>query len=101
MNEGNTHSFYINPNAEKKTASFTATIKGGGQTYIYLDCGAAKSMSASANGASGRKTWNVSPREPYIIDAGMLPEGESVSVSITADGACSGNIYVMTLDEEC
>ncbi len=77
-------------------ASFTATIEDAGQVYIYVDCMAAESITVSCGG----NTFSVSPYESYIFDAGELNEGDTVTLSVTANTVCNGNFYVATLDEE-
>ncbi len=90
---GGGSSFSVNPGDGQQTAKFNAAVAETGQVYVYIDCGAAKSISVS----SGGNTWSVSPREPFMIDAGSLSAGDTVSVSITAESNCTGNIYVATL----
>lgn len=77
-------------------AHFTVTVPQDGQTVIYLDCRAAESLSAS----QGDNAWNVTTYEPYLIDAGNLKTGDTVNVTVTAEQACVGNIYVATLNED-
>lgn len=78
------------------TAYFTATVPQDGQTFIYVDCRAAESLSAS----QGSNYWNITTYEPYMIDAGYLTAGDEVEITVEAADACIGNIYVATLNEE-
>ena len=93
--DSNKQAFTITTSSSQ-TGQFDVTLREGGQTFIYLDCRAAKSMSASLEGQS----WSVRPYEPYIIDAGVQSAGTTVSVSITAESSCSGNIYVVIMDPD-
>ena len=82
------------------TAWFTAAIDKRAPYYVYVDCLAAKSASVSVvlpDGTAG-DTFDASTDEPYIIDAGTLAEGSTLNISVTADSAVSGNIYVAALD---
>jgi len=78
------------------TAVFTAAIDTADEYYIYVDCRAAKSINVSAVD----RNWGVTTYQPYIIDAGHLEPGAEVTVTITSDIACQGNIYVMSLNKE-
>ncbi len=78
------------------TAVFTATPDVADEYYIYVDCRAAKSINASA----ADRSWGVTTYQPYIIDAGHLEAGQQVTVTITSDMACQGNIYVMALNTD-
>lgn len=89
-------SFSVNPGDGQQTVRFNAAVAETGQAFVYIDCGAAKSISVS----SGSNTWSVSPREPFIIDAGSLSAGDTVTVSVTAESSCTGNIYVATLRKD-
>lgn len=82
--------------SDGSASSFTATVAKAGQAYVYVDCTAAKSITISA----GDNSWTASPNEPYIIDAGTLSANATVTVTLTADGACTGNIYVCTLNQD-
>lgn len=95
VNEGDSSAIYINPNGASSTARFNVTLEQGGRTFVYLDCTAAQSMSVTCNGVS----TSVSPRQAYIVSAGNLPAGATLTASITTDSPCSGNVYVVTLDE--
>lgn len=90
-----TVSFSMSPQDNENTGRFSATIDKTGQTYAFVDCRAAKSIQVT----SGSDSWSVSPHEPYVINTGLLQQGDTITVSITAESSCSGNIYVGTLDE--
>ena len=79
-----------------KTATFSSIVSERGQIYIDVDCRAAKSISVT----SGSNTWKITPNRSYMIDAGTLEAGSEVTVSITTSGDCSGNVYVVRLNEE-
>ena len=84
---------------------FSVQIATAGHMYAYVDCRAAKGIDVvatydQADGNSGYDFWNVTPYEPYIIDAGYMNEGDILRVSISSDSTCGGNIYVVRLDEE-
>ncbi|HIW74801.1 MAG TPA: YfhO family protein [Firmicutes bacterium] len=89
-------SFSMSVSGGQSSASFEATVAETGQVFVYVDCGAAESISVSGGG----NTWSSSPSEPYIIDAGTLSEGDVVTVTVTSEMSCSGNIYVATLRDE-
>lgn len=76
--------------------TFTVTLQSSGQTYVYADCGAAKTIQVSANGSN----WSVSPREAFIIDAGSLQEGDTLTMTVSAEMSCSGNFFVATLNQD-
>ncbi len=78
------------------TAVFTATVEEKGNIYIHVDCRAAKSINVSAAGNS----WGVTTYEPYIIDAGTLEAGTEVTITVTTEQSCAGNIYVASLNEQ-
>ena len=61
--------------------------------YVYVDCGAAK----DANISYGGNTWNARLDEARIIDMGEVPAGEPVSVTISSEGSCGGNVYFAEL----
>ena len=99
------YSFSINPTDTSTTTSaeFRVPISGGGQGFLYVDCGAAENISVAVTGQDGytaRSNWEVSPGEPYIIDAGTLQDGDTVNVTIGADSAVTGNIYVALLNDD-
>lgn len=77
-------------------ANFTVTVPQAGQAFIYVDCRAAESLSASCNDDS----WSITTYEPYLIDAGDLKAGDTVNVTVSAKDSCIGNIYVATLNED-
>ncbi len=76
--------------------SFTADIEEAGQYYLYADCRAASSINVS----SDYNSWSVTPYEPYIINAGYLEAGDTISFSVNCDGTATGNLYVARMDEE-
>ena len=80
----------------KANGTFKVTLRSGGQTFVYADCGAAKTIQVSANGS----TWSVSPREAYIIDAGVLKEGDELTMTVSAEMSCTGNFFVATLNQD-
>ena len=87
--------FRVQPDESGVAAVFTSTIQTAGQVYVYADCMAAKSMTIRY----GDKTVNASPHEPYLISLGTCELGEIVSLDVVADQYCSGNFYVVTLNE--
>ncbi len=89
-------SFRVQPASSGETARFTATIEYPGQVYIFVDCTAAKKLAVQ----SGDNNWNPSPNEPYIIDAGTRKKGDTVTLDVTAEKFCSGNFFVVTLNNE-
>lgn len=46
------------------------------------------------------QSWTLSAREPYFQYAGQLEAGDTVTVDVTAESSVSGNIYVVSLDQE-
>ena len=76
------------------TAEFTARAEQSGQYFLFADCRAASSISVRCRDDS----WDVSPGEPYIIDAGELSAGAEVTFTVTTDSTASGNLYVARLD---
>ena len=78
------------------TAEFTARVEQGGQYFLFADCRAASSINIRCRSDS----WDVSPGEPYIIDAGELSADTEVSFTVTTDSTASGNLYVARLDTE-
>ncbi len=91
-----THGFRVQPDGTGEAARFTATVEHAGQVYVYVDCMAAESMTVH----SGDNSWQTSPNEPYIIDAGVLEVGDTLTLDVTAEQYSSGNFYVMTLNED-
>ncbi len=96
--------FYVNPVDGSGTASFTATIPVTGQIFLYADCSAADSINIlheSNDGDSNNdNNWGVTPYEPYIIDDNVMHEGDTVTIRVTTDNACSGNFYVAMLNTD-
>lgn len=90
-NNGN--SFYI---PDKGSVTFNISIEKAGQCYIYVDCYSAKLISV----ASPNLSTTVQANEPYLLDGGSLSAGQTVSVTVTCEAACSGNVYAVTLDSE-
>lgn len=88
--------FTFNPRDGQSTAHFTATVQKTGQVYVFIDCGAAESISISG----GRISDTPSPGEPFILSAGQMDAGSTLSIGITAESGCTGNIYVGTLRED-
>ncbi len=82
-------------NAGSSSAIFKAVVEEEGRTFIHVDCRAAKSIHVNAGGNS----WNVTTYQPYIIDAGDLAVGTEVTVTITTENGCGGNVFVATMDE--
>ncbi len=81
---------------------FTATVTERAQYFAFVDCRAATDISVETFDADGEmaNSWSVTNYEPYIIDLGTLAENQTVKVTITADGAVSGNIYVERINPE-
>lgn len=96
INNGSATAINLYASDGKANGTFHVTLKSGGQTFVYADCGAAKSIQVSANGS----TWSVSPREAYIIDAGVLKEGDELTMTVSAEMSCTGNFFVATLNQE-
>jgi len=88
-----TYGFQINGGG---SCTFTADIERAGQYFLYADCRAASSIDVS----SSTNSWSVTPYEPYIINAGELVEGDTISFTVNCDGTATGNLYVARLDEE-
>jgi uncharacterized membrane protein YfhO len=88
--------FRVQPMEDGTPAQFTATVQKAGQVFVYADCMAAESMSVRY----GDTTLNASPHEPYLMNMGMLEEGETITLQVTAKQSCSGNFYVVTLNED-
>ena len=80
----------------KASAHFEATAAADGQYFIYVDCRSAESINVS----QGSNSWGVSAGEPYFIDAGALAAGDTVQITIDAKGACSGNVFVLRLNDD-
>ncbi|MBQ8752930.1 MAG: YfhO family protein, partial [Clostridia bacterium] len=75
---------------------FTANVTEAGQYFLFGDCRAAESISVSCNGNS----WDITPHEPFIIDAGTLSAGTEVEFTVDAESTASGNLYVAKLNRE-
>lgn len=95
VNESTSTAFYMNPSDSSQSALFNVTLQDGGQTFIFIDCSAAKSISVSYGG----KSTSISPRQAYVINAGQLAAGDVVTATVTSESACSGNVYVVTLNQ--
>ncbi len=76
-------------------AYFSVTVTETAPIYLYADCGAADALSIQL----GDREWSFTPYEPYIINAGTVEAGTTVTLTVTSDTACSGNFYVAELDE--
>lgn len=89
---------YFYAEAAGGTGSFTAlqTIENEAQTYIYVDCRAASSITVTV----GDSSWNVTPYEPYIIDLGKLSQGTEIRVQLTSESTCSGNVFIASMDTD-
>lgn len=83
-------------------AMYTADIAQRGQYFAYVDCRAAEDITVEHYQEDGEQTnsWSVSSNEPYIVDLGILSGGDHIQVSISGDGAASGNIHIVRLDTE-
>lgn len=81
-------------------AWFSATVTTAAQYYVFVDCMAAKSATVTTHLADGSEgnTWDASTDEPYIIDAGTLEAGATFEISVSAEDAVSGNLYIAALD---
>ncbi len=90
----------FNINGDGTAAWFNVTASTDGTYYAFVDCTAAQSASVTAYDQNGDmiQTWDASTNEPYIIDVGTLTAGSTFQVSVTADSAVSGNIYIVALD---
>ncbi|MDD4414353.1 MAG: YfhO family protein [Oscillospiraceae bacterium] len=91
-----TFSFTINAAESGSTGNFVASVEKPGQTYTFIDCRAADSIRISTSAGS----WDVSAHEPFIVNTGLLNEGDELRVTVTSKSSCSGNIYVGTLDQQ-
>ena len=90
----------INLSVGGGTAWFTATADTAGDYYVYIDCSAAESASLSVQIPDGSepKAYSPSTGEPYIIYVGNMPAGTIFDVSVTADDAVGGHIYIAKAD---
>ena len=83
------------------TATYTVPVTQSGRLYLYVDCRAAKSISAAATYTAGSsKSWTITPHEPFMVDAGTVAPGDTVSVTLTTETSCGGSIYAMMLNED-
>ncbi|MBQ9964752.1 MAG: YfhO family protein [Clostridia bacterium] len=93
---GSASGFRVHASGSQSTAFFSATIEKTAPIYLYVDCGAADSLTVNANG----KEWSITPHEPYIINAGVLEVGSTVTLTVGSDTECSGNFYVAEFAED-
>ncbi len=93
---GSSSGFRVNASGDTTTAYFSVTVEEAAPIYVYVDCGAADSLTVNAGG----KDWSITPHEPYIINAGTLEIGTTVTLTVSTDTACSGNFYVADFNEE-
>lgn len=77
-------------------ANFQVNIPEDGNYYIYVDCRAAKGIEVNF----GPVSQSITPHEPYFVDAIGLKAGDVVNINIRADNTCSGNVYVVRLNEQ-
>ena len=82
--------------------SFSGTVEERGQYFAFVDCRAADSIGVATYNTDGEQQnhWNVTTYEPYVIDLGTLSPEQRVEVTISAEGAVSGNIHVVRMDAE-
>ena len=87
---------------ETGQAQFNATVYEEGQYFAYVDCRAADSIIVERYAEDGTMShsWSVTTHEPYIIDVGTLKPGASLTVGITSDSACSGNIHLVRMNTQ-
>ena len=85
------------------TGEFTCRLEQDGTVFLYVDCRAAESIYVSTGSdtddVDDDQNWTVTPHEPYILHAGNMHAGDTVSVTVNSDMSCSGNVYVAVLDE--
>ncbi len=80
------------------TAVFKATVQEEGQVFVHVDCRAAKGdFHISVN---GQNIKSMPHHEPYVVNAGILPAGTEVQVTVSTDVTCQGNILIATLNED-
>ncbi|MBE6767928.1 MAG: hypothetical protein E7549_03345 [Ruminococcaceae bacterium] len=72
-----------------------AAADADGQYFLYVDCRGADSISVT----QGDNSWSVTTHEPFFIDAGYLTAGSYATVTVTSDTTCSGNVYMLRMDE--
>ncbi len=83
------------------TAKYTATVEQAGQYFAFAECRAAESITVETyKNGSLKNSWSVTTHEPYVIDMGTLQPGQAVEVTIGADEAVSGNIYLVRLNAD-
>lgn len=77
-------------------ANFTVdyTPEENALIYIYVDCRSGDKADISYDSNS----WNARLDEPRIIDMGEVAAGETVSVTLTSENGCGGNIYFAELN---
>lgn len=99
-NAYNTTRFNLHQDAG--TVWFEATVDAEGAYYAFIDCTAAKSASVLAYTPNGQlvQSWDASTGEPYIIDIGTLQAGSTFQVSVTAETAVTGNIYLARMNAD-
>lgn len=87
-------------NTDGATAFFEAPITEDGAYYFFIDCTAAQSGNIAVYNEVGESVnnYDASLGEPYIIDAGTLHAGYRAEISITANTAVSGNIFIAKLN---
>lgn len=84
------------------TSTFEVHPSRNGRMYLYIDCRAAKNLSATAfytSRGDESKYWSCAAYEPYIFDCGDMTTGDYISVSIEAESSCGGNVYACMLDD--
>jgi uncharacterized membrane protein YfhO len=93
-----TDCFFSTTQQSGSDTSFTAklTAEETGKHYIYVDCGAAKSIFIT----SGDNSWYGSTNEPFTIDMGTLEKGDTAFVKIDCKMSCVGNIFMARLSQE-
>ncbi len=87
--------FRVNPDGEG-AAVINATIDDAGEIFVFVDCMAADNLTV----VHGETMKNVTPHEPYLLYMGNMAEGETLTLQIESEQSCSGNFYVVTLNEE-
>ncbi len=85
-----------------ETGEFYSWVEEQGRYFAFVDCRAADDIDVSVYKTDGAQQnhWAVTTYEPYIIDLGELSPNQKVEVSISAEGAVSGNIHVVRLDDD-
>ena len=82
--------------SSSKTAELRACADVDGQYFIYVDCRSASSIQVM----QGDNSWSVTTHEPFFIDAGHLTAGTPVSVTVSSNSSCAGNVYVVRMDAD-